>query len=607
MSDRIASSGVNAAAAAWVLRDRQAVREGTVKVQFRRQSPLGKLEVIYQVEAGKALLQSTGRRQELTCEGGKDRAGDAAAWRCDCPAAEWVCLHAALAARGLADAVEAAPAEDEAVDPSYASPQPLQASSGLLAALATSTLPLEKEETGLHVGEAHVKRGEKGLECDCPQADQPACLHRLIADAWARGQRTSRPQAGAAGAVVARSSSVAAIAEDKPRAGEKLDAVDVTRFEVVLGRADLLVTELLTYGLQRLSAGSIERVDSLIMAARSLGVRDAAPHHAGLGRLVRALEGLRTELVNFLARKVTTTELDVLRWLGVVRNIGRAVRANTGALPLFEFAGATQQEYEPVAVMDIQGLGFEAWVTATGYAGATSYVADLRTGRLYTRTNSLPAELAAEQASRSWRSDWADGLAAEPAFGGKSTSVSSLSKHRYLLSGAMVAPDTGRLSGSSKTQLAERPSLALDDPKLRALHLLGKVDAVRLTKRLGHDPLGRAPLLPMALVPVAGFTPTRFDPLNQELSFEVQAPTFTLPVRARYSDARARYIDNLEKLVRADPPPKMLFCRLVLEEGGLHLEPITAHFEKSPPQHLTYKPLDVPLKALPRPIAGGPS
>lgn len=596
------TAGLETAVAAWILRGRESPREGAVRAVFKRNAPAQRLEITYTLDAGKAAMDAGGGRVlQLTVRGGEAEAGNPAAWTCDCPAGrERTCLHAALAARGLSEEVDAeAAGEDEAPDPTFA--VALEVSSGLATAAERSRASIERAGEGLRVLEATVTLTEQGLACDCPMGAAPACLHRVLVDAWARGARPARVSAGATGAltrgVVARTAE--ALPEERARQGEQLSPEDVARFAPVLERADELIAELLTYGLQRMTKATLERVDMLVLQARGLGVRDGAPRNAGLGRLVRALEALRQVLGEFLDRKVTTTEVDVLRALGVVRNLGRAVRANTGALPLIEFAGPTQQEYEPVPVLDVQGLGFETWVTATGFAGVTAYVADCRTGRIYTRTNTLPVEQTEQFASRGWRStSWADQLAAQPAFGGRSESYLDLARSRFLLSGALVAPDSGRLSGSTKTQLAKRPALPLDDPKLRACALLGKADAVRIARRLGFDPLGRPPPSPpVALIPVEAISETHFDPSSQELTLAVRSTSgAVLPCTLTWRESIDVWVQNLERLARAVTPPRALLARIRLDSGGFSIEPLTAWFDKGPPQHLTYKPLDVPVR-----------
>jgi hypothetical protein len=539
------------------------------RVTFARKDPSKKLGIKYAGETASAGPFSLKRE------------GDG--WLCDCPV-ERRCLHGELATRGLTDAVDEQVASD-APDPRFVLGAELVASGGLANAAAVSKASVEKvDDDSVRVGDATIVLG---MKCDCPMGDQPLCLHRLIVDSWARGLRVA-PIAGAAstGAApgFARAATVpaAGIVERKP-VGEKLPPQDVERFAEILDRADLMAAEILTFGLQRTGGSLFERLDALIIAAQTIGVRDGAPRNAGLGRLVRALEALRDELKQFQARIVTVSENDVISKLAVVRNIGRAIRANTGKLPLADYAGATQQEYETAPVLDVQGVGLEAW-HGSDYAGITAYVADLRTGRILTRTNALPVE--------QLPGNWVDSLGAGTAFAGATVSYTKLSRGRYLLSGAQVS-DMGRLSGSAKTQLAEREALKLDDPKLRAATLSGVGDAVRLARRLAYDPLGRpAPSPPVALVDVESLSPPMFDRQTQELAFAVHAVGgVSLVARATYSAAAEQYIENLEKLAKLPVPPKKLLCRLSLG-GGLSVFPITAHLDGSKPQHLTYARLD---------------
>ncbi|HSN98163.1 MAG TPA: hypothetical protein VLS89_07690, partial [Candidatus Nanopelagicales bacterium] len=377
--------------------------------------------------------------------------------------------------------------------------------------------------------------------------------------------------------------------------GERLPQEDVERFLPVLERVDALVAEIVSLGLQRVTEATLERIESLALAARALGVRDAAPRDAGLGRVVRTLDRLRQVVGEIRARIVTTTELDVLRELSVLRNLARAIRANTGALPLADFAGATQQEYVEAGVVDAQGLGFEAWTTPAGFAGVTAFVADLRTGRVLTRTNTLPAEIASGLAARGWgTTSWAEQLAAQSAFAGVSISFLDLGRGRYLLTGAQIAPDSGRLSGSGKTQLARRAPVPLDDPRLRPSVLLDAGDAARIAGRLGFDPLGRAPSSPpVALIPVRAVSSARFDRMTQRMTMVIETARGARALCAlTYREERSLWLDNLERLGKAQVTPDALFCRLRLEDGALALEPITAYYKGAGPRHLTHEPLE---------------
>jgi hypothetical protein len=601
--------GLTTAAQGWALAGRASEGAGRVRATFARGEGR-EVAITYELGARRATLDAGGGRV-VALSLSTDPAGaiDPASWTCSCPAAGVAaCLHVALAARGLAEEAEhdeggGVDLGEDAPDPRYAAD--LELSPGLAAAAARSDAAIERiEGGGLRVLAATVTPAAGGgLACDCPMRDAPACLHRALAAAWGRGERHAHADAAAPRATPAApaggAAAAAAAGAPAARAGEELPAEDVDRFRPTLDRVEALVAELVSFGLQRATPATLERVDALVIAARALGVRDGAPRHAGLGRIARGLERLRQILGEFQARLVTTTELDVLGELAVLRNLARAVRANTGALPLADFAGATQQEYLEVPAIDAQGLGFEAWTTPAGFAGVTAFVADLRSGRVLTRTNTLPADLAADFASRGWSSNsWADQLAAQPAFAGASVTYLDLARNRFLLSGAMVAPDSGRLSGSGKTQLGKRPPIPLDDPKLRPSTILGAADAVRIASRLGFDPLGRPPSSPpVAILPVRSISASRFDRASQRLSLAVETDRGArVGCALTYRDDRALWIDNLERLARAVTPPRALFVRLRLDGGALVIEPLTAYFEKGPPRHLTYKPLDVEVK-----------
>ena len=566
-----------------------------LKATFARAAPARKMLIAYAAGSRQASLSVADRSMQLRVEAGEP--ADPASWRCDCPLGV-NCLHAALAARGLTDEVAAGSAAlaDEPPDARFVFSTVEAVPSGLAAAASRSSASIERaDDDAVRCDGATVRRTDTRLSCDCPMGAHSTCLHRLVVEAWARGERAATRGTAVQARAGASTSRPIAEAVVKARPGERLAPEELARFGPLLGRTSKLIAELLTFGLQRTTSMTLERLDALVIAVKTLGVRDAAPRDAGLGRLLRTLERLRQVLEDFQRRLVTTTELDVMRELAIARNLIRALEANTGALPLMDFAGATQQEYEPTAVLDIQGLGLESWTTTAGFGGVTSYVADLRTGRILTRTNALPSEQLDAMGG-----NWRDQLAASPAFAGASVTYTELARGRFLLSGALVAADAGRLSGSGKTQLAKRPALAMADEKLRSATLLAGGDAIRLARRLSFDALGRPPPSPpLVLVPVAKVGPTHFDRLTQQLSVSLLTPAgVELPCVLTYRDSISLWVDNLDRLSRTMTAPVAVLCRLRLELGGLFIEPLTAHFADGKPQHLTFTRLEVPMRAL---------
>ena len=274
--------------------------------------------------------------------GGFSLTRDGDDWLCDCPV-ERKCLHGALASRGLVDPVDNWLASD-APDARFALAD-AQPTAGLAGAAAASKAAVEKiDDDSVHVGDAVVSVGG---HCDCPMGGEPLCLHRLIADSWARGQRVAAASGAAPGAArPGAPAAVASVAPERRAPGERLPTQDVERFAEILDRTDQIAARLLTFGLQRAGGAVFDRVDALIIAAQTAGVRDGAPRNAGLGRLVRALEALRDDLKHFQQRVVTVRELTSSRSSRSCANVGRAIRANSGRLPLADFAGATQQEYD---------------------------------------------------------------------------------------------------------------------------------------------------------------------------------------------------------------------------------------------------------------------
>lgn len=589
----VASQGLENAASTWTLRDRTSIREGVVRSLFVHEHRRARYECMIDLSAKQARFVGSGggQGQALTLQLSGE-AADPSAWKCDCPAGSVaMCLHAMLAAGALTREVEPG-AADDTPDARFA--RGGEASQSLIGAAEKYGASIDKLDDCVRVGDAIVRVNGATLGCDCPLGTATTCLHRVVVDAWAKGIRPARPSASGSG-FTPMAALVADREDDRPiggiAVGEKLPDEDVERFEPILQRVETLGAEMICYGLQRTSAATLERIQAIITQARAEGIRENAPRHAGLGRLIRTLERLVQITGEFQQRIVTTTELDVLRELAILRNITRAIRANTGTLPLSEFAGATQQEYISVPALDIQGLGFEVWTTAAGFGGVTSYVANLRTGQILTRTAALPQE--------QLPGGWQESLASQAAFAGSSISILETARSRLLLSGAQVAPDSGRLSGSSKTQVAKRDAVGLDDAKLRRATLSGAADALRVAKRLGFDALGRPPTSPpVALAPIKEIGPAEWNRRTQTMHLTIVTPSATLPVSIGYRDSISMYIDNLEKMAKADATPKFIFVRVRVGENGFGVEPITAYYEgqkagKLERKHLTFKELDV--------------
>lgn len=583
--------GLEAAGALWRIRNRSTPREGVVRAAFAHAAQ--RYDVSVDLNQGRARAdRGRGHASLLILQRGPGEAADPRAWTCDCPAgaALGACLHATLVTAALVREVESL-AEDDVPDARFA--RGVAASSGLVAAAEKYRASIDKLDDSVRVGDAIVDLRGQALGCDCPLGDASTCLHRVVVDAWARGARPARPTSGVA---ISWAGAIAQAPTDEraeSTAGERLPDEDVVRFAPVIERVESLSAEMICFGLQRTSAATLERIFALITEARALGVRDAAPRHAGLGRLIRALERLVELVRQFQERVVTTSELDVVRELSIMRNIIRAIRANAGALPLSEFAGATQMEYEAAPALDVQGIGFEVWTTLAGFGGVTAYVADLRTGQILTRTNAL--------ALADLPSGWPESLASQAAFAGNSTSFADVARGRFLLSGAQIAREAARLSGSSKTQLAKRDPIALDDPKLRRLTIAGVADALRIARRLGFDPLGRPPASPpMGLVPVESIEPAEWDRRTQTLRLAIKTKGARLPVAIGYRDSIKLYVDNLERLSKAETKPAFILCR-VRAAAELGLEPITAYYQGTAKdgsprlerKHLTFKELDV--------------
>jgi len=445
------------------------------------------------------------------------------------------------------------------------SDEPSHAPPGLRRAAAhTALVATPIGEGTARVGAATVRWEGSRLACDCPMGDAPACLHRLVASGDARRivESTEIERAHAAKA------------PERASGEPRLPKEDVARFAPILSEVDALVAETTALGLRRAARALGDRVRALSARAASMRARARAPREAGLARLASTLDRLSTLLSALEGPDAGTAEAGALAALAVTRNLSRALRANTGALPLEDMAGSAHREYVEVPPIEVQGLGLEAWVTAGGIAGVTAYVAVLGEGRVLTRTTLTKGKPAAPMDPRTW----AEALAAGPAFARSSITMRDLARGRFALSGAKIAPSYGRLSGSSATSAASRPALPCEDPRL-ALHVLaGPKDAARHGQSLVFDPLGRPPRAwPIALLPVSSLAPSDFDPATQALTLRMRVGRGAkLRTSLAFRDERALWFDNLEVLSRAARPPRWLSVRLGREGGELVIEPISA-------------------------------
>ena len=438
-----------------------------------------------------------------------------------------------------------------------------RAPAGMRAAAEQWRGTTETLEDGVRVGAATVRVTEAGPLCDCPMASAPVCLHRLVA--FGREQ----------GAVEAVETGAPAPAKAAPR--ERLTEADAARFAPVLAEVEALVAEILTVGLTRAARGTGARVAALAARAAAISKRRktaaAGGRDVGLGRLSRTLDRLAVSLDALAGTDAGEAAAAALGELGVARNLVRALRANTGALPLADFAGTARSEYLEVPALEVQGLGLEAWRAPGGAAGVTAYVAVLGEDRVLARTAVAPATPGPDVRA------WAEPLARGPAFAASGVTLRDLSRGRFTLTGARIAPGTGRLSSSASTSAAERKPLPPAAPELRPFVLASASDAARFGGKIGFDPLGRPrPSLPLALLPVRALAPSDFDAVTQRLILKMELSTGrTVTTSLPFREDRAVWFDNLEELTRAATAPRWLLVRLARDADELLIEPLTAH------------------------------
>ena len=453
------------------------------------------------------------------------------------------------------------------------------------AAARTELVAVPMGEGAVRIGGATVTWREGRGRCDCPMGDAPACLHRLVARGEERTRDLGRP---------ASPTEPPAALFPEPTKAEPLPAEDAARFTPILAEVDALVAEVVTLGLRRAARVSVDRVRELAARAAAMRPRARGPRDAGLGRLARSLDRLAALLPGLEGPDAGAAEVDALRALALTRNLGRALRANTGALPLEDIAGASQRAYVEVPPIEVQGLGLEAWVAAGGVAGVTAYMAVLGEDRVLARTlltKGNPAHPADPRA-------WAEGLAAGPAFARSGLTMRDLARGRFALSGARIALSHGRLSGSRATSVALRPALPPGDTRL-ALHVLaGPKDAARLARGLVFDALGRPPRSsPIVLLPVQRWSPSDFDHATQELSLRMHVGAgVEIRTSLSFREERSLLFDNLEVLSRAARPPRFLCVRLAREGGALVIEPISAMFADGSTLDLTLDVVDPTLE-----------
>ncbi|MDI1446708.1 hypothetical protein [Polyangium sp. 6x1] len=453
------------------------------------------------------------------------------------------------------------------------------------AAARTALVAAPMGESAVRVGGATVTWREGRVVCDCPMGDAPACLHRLVA----HGDERARDLGGRAGPT-----EPPPVVFPEPSKAEPLPAEDAARFAPILAEVDALMAEVVTLGLRRAARVSGDRVRELAARATAMRPRSRGPRDAGLGRIARALERLAALLPALDGPDAGAAEADALRELAITRNLGRALRANTGALPLEDIAGASQRAYVEVPPIEVQGLGLEAWVAAGGVAGVTAYVAVLGEDRVLARTlltKGKPARPADPRA-------WAEGLAAGPAFARSGITMRDLSRGRFALSGARIALSHGRLSGSRATSVVMRPALPLGDARLAQHVLAGPKDAARLVRSLGFDALGRPPRSsPIVVLPVQGLSPSDFDHATQALSLRMRASAgVELRTSLSFREERSLLFDNLEVLSRAARPPRFLCVRLAREGGALVIEPLSAMLADGTTLDLTLDVVDPTLE-----------
>jgi hypothetical protein len=372
--------------------------------------------------------------------------------------------------------------------------------------------------------------GPEGMVCSCHAAGP--CEHRVaavLAFQAARGVRVLDDPADPALTVSAGA----------PR----------TRDEV-LASVGLVVAEMVTLGLARLSRGTAERLRTLAISA----------HGVDLPRLERMVRSLAAEAELYLARDA---QAESARLLGLAARV-EALRVGLTRNPSPHLIGLHRTTYEPVGDIEVVGLGARAWRSGSGFAGLTVYFWDRSARDWATWTDARPLTVGGfDPVSRSQ---------AEGPWSGIS-SPAEAARRILRLTGCWRNRE-GRLSGRPSTQAITMGAAEPASIPARIEHWDAVADKARAL--FGGGFRDRSEQDAIVLLSPASWGAARFNDVRQELVrlvFDPEGRPLSLVLRHLKETDQA--VTTLKDHDPADT--RSVLGILHLEAGQLAVEPIALH------------------------------
>lgn len=337
-----------------------------------------------------------------------------------------------------------------------------------------------------------------------------------------------------------------------------------TRAEVLASTLAML-REIVSLGLARLSAATVQRVTTLAISA----------HGVDLPRLERMLKALAEEIDLVLRRDAQANSTNLLLSLSRANALASALESK----PTSAVIGQHRTQYHEVGQITLVGLGAQHWKSKGGYRGLTVFFWDKSRGDFATWSEARPIQQAGFDPVGRYGADG-------PWSGCQSPRQASGSVLR--LTGAWRNA-RGRISGRASiqalvvgpTSISEVPEPIVEWSQLRP----------RAEKLFGGGLTEPPENLDLAIVAPHAWLPAQFDPLRQELIRPIaDRAGWMLPLWLPFTPENESAIDVLETHDPAESRAVLVAIRLIA--ARLYLQPmslisddriLSLNLEKTPP------------------------
>ncbi|PJI93508.1 hypothetical protein [Luteimicrobium subarcticum] len=307
-------------------------------------------------------------------------------------------------------------------------------------------------------------------------------------------------------------------------------------------------------GVSHLSPAVVDRLTTAAVGAQGV------EYH----RLARALRGVADQADLVLARSARADDLALLDEVAAAHALVVALdtAAADGRAPA-ALVGRARTAYEGTRPLDLVGLGGVPWRSGTGYHGVTAVFWSPTLGRMLTRTDARPVDLAGFDPRARW---------VQPAPWSGLSSPADTAGRAITLTGARLSAD-GRLSGAGPVSARATP--------LDGSALVDRLPVRTTWETLGGDPVrgltgaGDAAEAWVVLRP-ASSSDARWDPAEQVVRWQLaDGEGAVLDVELPWSRLHAHAVDRIERLGDSLPADALVVVRVRRTRGRLVGEPLS--------------------------------